>query len=268
MPEAWEEDEIEHVPIPLKNVSPTNPKNESELKELIKDLTRMGCEGLLAKPHNLRSEATLREFLFERGNQWFRTIRQDSERWTAEVWAGVYGFAPRKGEGWTSRNDSLYVGKFRGEHNPKDGFHLGNCRNPRERRVIEFIMPILSPEKPKRLNITMANTMFGAISGVWPVHWGRLIHKYVERSLPHIGRKPSFLSPYILHLYHQYGYINEAEEDALTIAEDEAVYKLGLDVEVTEAGTEESLEGPVVPEPPPFAHVPEPRRATTPQPRH
>ena len=37
----------------------------------------MGCEGLLAKPWNLRAEATLREFLLDRGDQWFRTIRQD-----------------------------------------------------------------------------------------------------------------------------------------------------------------------------------------------
>jgi hypothetical protein len=42
------------------------------LKELVEDLTGMGCEGLLAKPCNLQSEATLRKFLFERGNQWFK----------------------------------------------------------------------------------------------------------------------------------------------------------------------------------------------------
>ena len=101
-------------------------------------------------------------------------------------------------------------------------------------------MPIFSPEKPKRLNITMVNTLFGAISGVRTINWGRLIQEYVERSLPHIGRKPSFLSPYILHLYQQYGGINEAEEDAWTIAEDEVVYKLGPDVIVTETGTVES----------------------------
>jgi hypothetical protein len=50
MPEAQEEDEVEQAPIPLKNVSPAIPKSESELKELIEDLTRMGYKGLLAKP--------------------------------------------------------------------------------------------------------------------------------------------------------------------------------------------------------------------------
>ena len=199
MPEAQEEDEIEQVPIPLKSVSPTIPKKKSELKELIEDLSRMGCEGLLAKPWNLRAEATLREFLFKRGNQWFKTIQQDPEKWTAEVWVEVYGFSPLKGEGWASRKDSFYVGKFRAEHDPKE-FNPGNCRNPRERRVIEFVLPILTPEKPKRLSITMANTMFGAMCGVRPVNWGRLIQDYVEKILPHIGRKPSFLPPYIFHL--------------------------------------------------------------------
>ena len=83
----------------------------------------------------------------------------------------------------------------------------------------------------------MANTLFGAISGVQPVNWGRLIQEYVEKSIPHIGRKPSFLSPYILHLYQHYGCINKLEEDTLTVAEDEVVYKLGLDAEATEPGT-------------------------------
>ena len=54
----------------------------------------------------------------------------------------------------------------------------------------------------------------------------------------------------------------------LTIAEDEVVYKFGLDVEVTKARTEESSGDLAVLEPSPFTPVPEPRRATNPQPRH
>ena len=77
MPEVSEDDDL--VSIPLKNVAPAIPKWESEMRELIEDLTRMGCKGLLAKPWNLRSEAMLREFLSERGNQWKRSMRQVSE---------------------------------------------------------------------------------------------------------------------------------------------------------------------------------------------
>ena len=165
MSEVREDD----VPNPLKNVVPAVPKREFELKELIEDLTHMGCEGLLAKPWNLRSKAILREFLSERGNQWERTMRQVLEQWIAEVWVDVYGFAPRRGEGWANQKDTYFVRKFRMEHDPKDGFHPGDCRNPRECRVIEFLLPILYPEKPKRLSIMMANIIFGALSGTRPV---------------------------------------------------------------------------------------------------
>ena len=125
------------------------------------------------KPWILQNEATLREFLYERENQWERTMRQVPKKWTANVWADVYGFAPRNEEGWASRKDTYFAGKFRMEHVPKDGFHPGDCKNPRERRMIDFLLPILYPEKPKRLSITMANTIFGALSGTQGRSTGR-----------------------------------------------------------------------------------------------
>ena len=110
-----------------------------------------------------------------RGNQWFQTIRHDLEKWTTKVWAGIYGFPREKSERWASRRDSFYVRKFRTDPDPKDGFHTENCRNLKEMRVIEFVLLIFSPGKPKRLSITMANTLFETMSGVRPVNWARLI---------------------------------------------------------------------------------------------
>ena len=86
----------------------------------------------------------------------------------------------------------------------------------------------------------MANTLYGAMSGARPVNWGKLIHQYVEKSIPHIGRKPSYLSPYILHLYQHYDCFTGEDEDLWTIAADEVVYKLGPETEMAETGTEDS----------------------------
>jgi hypothetical protein len=119
MPEIKEEDEVGLVMIPLKNVIPTIPKKEFEMKELVEDLTRMGCEGMLAKPWNVRNEAVFRGFLFTRGSQWERMMRQDPEWWTTKVWADVYGFAPRKGEGWANRKDTFFVRKVQDGGRPK-----------------------------------------------------------------------------------------------------------------------------------------------------
>jgi hypothetical protein len=108
------------------------------------------------------------------------------DNWTPDTWVRVYGFQRGVGEGWAGRKDDLFAGKFKGEIDPKEGLHPSNCRNPRERRMLEFLMPILNPEKPKQISLTMA--------GLRPVNRGVLIHEVVGRAIPHIGRKPSYLS--------------------------------------------------------------------------
>ena len=97
-------------------------------------------------------------------------MRRDPENWTPIVWARVYGFPRGSGEEWTGRRDGLFAAKFRANLDPKGGFHPGSCRNLRERRVLEFLRPILNLDKPKGISVTMANTLFGAMSGVRPVN--------------------------------------------------------------------------------------------------
>ena len=188
--------EMEILPhVSVKPLIPTIPTDDKEFWELKEDLRAMGCEGLLARPWNVQSEDMLREFLFLRGNQWDETTRRDPQNWTPDTWCEVYGFKMGIEEGWAGRKDGLFAENFTSEVDPKEGLHPGKCRNPIERRMLEFMMPILNPEKPKRITLTVANTLFGALSGVRPVNWGLIIHDIVERGLPLIGRKPSYLSP-------------------------------------------------------------------------
>ena len=70
------------------------------------------------------------------------------------------------------RTDKLTEGKFKTSINPKDGHAVGDCVDPRERRILEFVMPILYPEKPSRVTLTMGNTIFGALFEVRKVNWG------------------------------------------------------------------------------------------------
>jgi hypothetical protein len=112
--------------------------------------------------------------------------------------------------------------------------------------MLEFLMSILNPEKPKRISLTMANTLFGAMSGVRPVNWGLLIHEVFGRAIPHIGRKPSYLSPFLLHLYRRYDCITADEEDLLTIAAEEVAYKVRP--VVTDSSTSSD---PIIPDAPP-----------------
>ena len=75
MPERREEDMEDLIPVPTKPLIPAILTDDEEFRELKEDLRAMGCAGLLARPWNVQSEDTLREFLFKRGNEWDETKR-------------------------------------------------------------------------------------------------------------------------------------------------------------------------------------------------
>ena len=68
-----------------------------------------------------------------------------------------------------SRTDQFIDGKFSACMNSKDGFAVSECKDGRSRRVLEFLVSLLYPEKPIRVTIMVGNTIFGALSGKRPV---------------------------------------------------------------------------------------------------
>ena len=63
-------------------------------------------------------------------------------------------------------------GKFKTSINPKDGHVVSDCIDPREKRVLEFVIPIMYPEKLGKVTKKIGNTVFGALSGEYKVSWG------------------------------------------------------------------------------------------------
>ena len=70
-----------------------------------------------------------------------------------------------------SSTDKFTSGKFSAPVNPKDGYVVIDCEDPRARRALEFVGPNLYLEKPTRITITISNTIFGALSRAGPVNW-------------------------------------------------------------------------------------------------
>ena len=200
--------------ISLKAVVPGLPKNAKDRELLEEDLRRIGCHGLLGKPWGLRMEEMVTEIIGEKDNRWDGTVRQAPEKWTAKEWRKVYSFE-RGGEGMASRTNRFIDGMFSGKVNPKDGYAVADCRDPRVRRLLEFLVPLLYPEKPTRVTITVGNTIFGALSGERPVDWGVVVKDVVQRLLSGMGKsKATPICPYIFHLYHAHELLltNEKKE--------------------------------------------------------
>ena len=126
----------------------------------------------------------------------------------------------RHGEGMASRTDRFIDGRFFGRVNPKDGYVVVDCKEPRARRVLEFLVPLLYPEKPTRVTITVGNTIFEALSGERPVNWGVVVKDLVQRLLSRMGRsKATPICPYVFHLYQAHKLLLPAKKKEYQIKE-------------------------------------------------
>ena len=144
---------------------------------------------------------------------------QASERWTAKEWRKVYGFE-REREGMASRTDRFIDGMFSSRVNPKDGYAVADCKDPRVKRVLEFLVPLLYPEKPTRVTITVGNMIFGALSGERPVDLRIVVKDLVQRLLSGMGKsKATPICPYVFHLYHSHELLLPAEKKEYRIQE-------------------------------------------------
>ena len=90
--------------------------------------------------------------------------------------------------------------------------------DPRERRALEFIVPILYSKKPNRVTKIVGNTIFGTLSKVWKVSWSEVIQEVVGQLVSNLKKeKPSPISPYLFHLYNRNEYLRGDEMDELEV---------------------------------------------------
>ena len=154
----------------------------------------------------------IREQKIERNNIFDTTIRDRPEEWTAGVWREVYDFLPGGG-GMANRTDQYIEGKFRNDVDTKDGFPVRECRDVRERRVLEFLVSIVHLDKPTRVTRTLGNTIFGALSRERSVDWSIIFMELVNRLVGGASKtKPTPICPFLYHMYESKGLLTEDKE--------------------------------------------------------
>ena len=129
------------------------------------------------------------------------------------------------------RTETWINGKFKTSVNPKDGQVVSDSIDPRKRRVLEFVILILYPEKPGRVTKEIGNTIFGALSGEYKVSWRQVIHEVVNKLISVLGkRKPTPVSPYLFHLYSKFECLRKEEMQQIEVARE--CLELGIAPEV------------------------------------
>jgi hypothetical protein len=193
-------------------IVPEVPRDEVERAELLEDLQTMGCSGLLEKPWGFKDEEVVRELLDGVSNEFDNTIRATPTRWTEEVWKEVYNFGTGGGE-LAGRKDEYVKDCFKELPNPKDGYDIEDCTDPRHRRLLAFLASIVYPDKPNRIIVTLGNTIFGALIGGRKVNWARIITNLVIQLTARVDKtRASPICPFLYHLYERKELLKPEEE--------------------------------------------------------
>jgi hypothetical protein len=205
--------------VKIRKIVPEVLRDEVERGELLEDLQTMGCSGLLEKPWGFKDEEVVRELLDGVSNEFDNTIRATPTRWTEEVWREVYNFNTGSG-GLAGRKDEYVKDCFKELPNPKDGYDIEDCTDPRHRRMLAFLAPIVYLDKPNRITVTLGNTIFGALIGGRKVNWARIITNLVIQLAARVGKSRAFpICPFLYHLYERKELLKPEEERTWKIQE-------------------------------------------------
>ena len=227
-------------------MAPVILEREQERTQLEQDLKSTRCAELLDRPWVLKNEEMVRKFvsvrehLTERRNIFDNTICDRLKEWTARVWREVYNF-PSGGVGLASRINTFVDRKFSHMVDLKDGYPVRDCRNVRHRRLLEFIVPIIHPNKPTWITIIIANTIFGALDGRRPVDWGLVFWNLAQKLVAKGGKpKPTSICPFLFHLYHNRNILTKKKDIDFLATHELISYRITLDPELeSHPGSEE-----------------------------
>jgi hypothetical protein len=205
--------------VKLRRVVPEVPRDETERGELLEDLQAMGCSGFLEKPWGFKDDRVVRELLDGVSNEFDNSIRAQPIRWMEEGWREVYHFSTGSG-GLAGRKDEYVKDCFKDLPSPKDGYSIEDCKDPRHRRMLAFLAPIVYLEKPNQITITLDNTIFGALIGGRKVNWAKIITNLVIQLASRVGKsRASPICPFLYHLYERKELLKPEEETTWQVQE-------------------------------------------------
>ena len=140
------------------------------------------------------------------------------------------------------RTDKWIDGKCDSSINPKDGYAMSDCIDPREWKVLEYIVPILYLEKLGRVTKEIGNTIFGVLAREYKV--GQIIQEVVGHLVANLEkRKASFITPYLFHLYYRNKCMRREEMKEVEVAWECLEYGVGPDTPPDEEEAKSKLVG-------------------------
>jgi hypothetical protein len=175
--------------IVVKRVQPEILEYPEKLEQLRQDLQCMGYAAFLELGWDISSELMLLEVAKGTRNSKFpdHPIRARFANWNFEHWAEIYGFENYSQGYDQTQGDEQLKRKFYAPPSEHDGYRMSDCKDRRERQVLWFLLPILSPDKPTTCTLKLAKAILESFAGRRACGWGLIIDDVVNREVGKLG---------------------------------------------------------------------------------
>ena len=143
---------------------------------------------------------------------------------------------------------------------------MGDYRNNQQRRLLEFLVPIVHLDKPTRVTIMIGNTIFGGLDAGREVDWGVVFQDLAHKLAKGVGKpKPTPVCLFLFHLYEGQRLLTADEELDYQMAKEMTRYQITLDLDSWPGiDNDEVVPTPAPsPQPEPSLHTPNRRRKST-----
>lgn len=93
------------------------------------------------------------------------------------------------------------------------GWRIKHITDREVRHLFEFLNPILHPERPGQISLTMAITIVASFEGRVLIDWAMVLHDLIQKHVALLERIPlfSYACPFLFHVYAHSGCLSASE---------------------------------------------------------
>jgi hypothetical protein len=118
-----------------------------------------------------------------------------------------------EGKGLAPKRKNLAKDYFKSSHSSKDGWKLSRCNNQKLRDVLEFLVPFINPNNPKRVTIQMASTVVDCLIHKTKISWAKGFKHNIKTKVDKVSSVAiSYLAAYVVNLHVKDNILTKAEK--------------------------------------------------------
>jgi hypothetical protein len=156
----------------------------------------------------------LKEVVAQQSTSFPSSIRAKPDDWTVDMCSKKW-LLLAKGRDLPPKKENLANEYFVGIPIRRDGWKMADCNHQELGEVLEFLIPLINPNKPKRMTIQVACVVVDCLINKVKYSWAKIFEKSIQSQVTKLKTVAvSYLATYCLNLYQVDGLLTKPEQKA------------------------------------------------------